>query len=273
MKKIFTLLMMVPGLLLATGCSSDDPVNLAAEITGNYEGYAEASCMYFSGDFSAEQKISVTSGTAPDKVNISYVSTTWGSVAVADALVSEGTAGYVVSGTGKWTMGMGGNSSDYDCTVSGVVKEGATEFTFTSPAVMGGLTVAFTEGELPAAKVVPGSYKGWTDASCAYFQGTLSDNQTVTITENNGTYSVAYESDTWGSFSFSDVSVEYGGGVFAISGSGSCSMGHAGSVKDYPCTMTGSVDPGKSAPTFKFEVPAVMGGLTITFNTGEMPAE
>lgn len=37
--------------------------------------------------------------------------------------------------------------------------------------------------------------------------------------------------------------------------------------------MDGTVDAARENVEFKFSVPAVMGGLTVTFRVGEMPAE
>lgn len=150
MKKVFPLLMM-PVLLAASACSSDEPdvKNLAAEAAGTYDGYTEASCRYFSGDFSDGQKVTVAAGSDADKVSISYTSPTWGQVSVAEATVSESAAGYMIAGEGKWTMGMDGNLSDYDCSASGVVKGTEAEFIFTCPSVMGGLTITFRTGTMP----------------------------------------------------------------------------------------------------------------------------
>ena len=39
MKKLFTLLMMLPMLILGEACSRDDPIKIAIEVAGNYEGY------------------------------------------------------------------------------------------------------------------------------------------------------------------------------------------------------------------------------------------
>lgn len=274
MKKIYSLLAL-PVLMFAASCSSDDSpsVDYAKQVTGSYEGYTSASCAYFSGDMSAEQKVIVSEGSASNKVNISYVSSTWGTVTVTDAVVGESAEGYIISGSGKWSMGMNGNTSDYDCTVNGIVKNDETKFTFSAPSVMGGLTIAFTEGEIPASLVLPGSYAGWTDASCAYFQGMTADDQTLTITGKDDDYSIAYQSDTWGSFTVEEIKATYSDGVFTLSGDGTCKMGMGDSLKDYPCTFTGRVDVEKSSPSFTFKVPAVMGGLTITFNTGDMPSE
>ncbi|MBD5358768.1 MAG: hypothetical protein HDR88_17570 [Bacteroides sp.] len=275
MKKLHLILMFAV-LMLTTACSDNHEGikdNLSKHVIGKYEGYTSASCAYFSGNMNADQVITVTEGSENNKVNIQYVSSTWGTVTVADAVVVENEQGYVVSGNGKWSMGHNGSINDYDCTVTGRVKSGEAQFIFSAPAVMGGLKVEFTEGEVPASLILPGTYEGWTDASCAYFQGMTADNQIITIVGKDNVYSVSYESDTWGTFTIEELTFTYSDGVFTISGDGICKMGMDGDLKDYPCTLSGSIDVEKSVPSFIFNVPAVMGGLSITFSSGDMPSE
>lgn len=275
MKRLHLILMFTV-LMLSTACSDKEEEvkdNLSKYVIGNYEGYTSASCAYFSGMMNADQHIIVAEGSGDNKVNIRYVSPTWGSITATDAMVLENEGGYVLTGTGVWSMGHNGSVSDYDCTVTGNVKSGETQFVFSSPSVMGGLKVEFTEGEIPASLVLPGVYKGRTDVSCAYFQGMTADNQEITIVGKDNVYSVYYESDTWGTFAIEDIKFTYAEGVFTISGDGNCKMGMDGNLKDYPCTLSGSIDVEKSAPSFIFNVPAVMGGLSITFSSGDVTSE
>lgn len=140
-------------LIIATACGNDDkdaPVNIAAEASGTFTGYTLASCAYFQGDLSTDQKVIVTESATAGKVDISFVSDSWGTVSVTAATVAEGETGYPVAGHGRWSMGMDGNIKEYDCNVTGVVKPGATSFTFSCPSVMGGLIVEFNEGDAPA---------------------------------------------------------------------------------------------------------------------------
>jgi len=50
-------------------------------------------------------------------------------------------------------------------------------------------------------------------------------------------------------------------------------MGMNGNIQEYACRFAGTVDAAKENPEFTFTVPAVMGGLTISFINGEMPGE
>lgn len=263
-------------LMLTAACSDKDEVvmdNLSKFVIGNYEGYTSASSAYFSGMMNAGQQMIVAEGSADNKVNIQYISPTWGSITATDATVIKNEGGYVITGTGLWSMGHNGRVSDYDCTVIGNVKTGETKFVFSSPSVMGGLKVEFTEGEIPASLIIPGVYNGWIDASCGYFQGITAENQEIRISNKDNVYNLYYESDTWGTFTIEDIKFIYSEGVFTISGDGKCKMGMNGNLTDYPCTLSGCIDVEKSNPSFCLNVPAVMGGLSITFRAGNIPSE
>lgn len=178
----------------------------------------------------------------------------------------------MITGSGKSVMGMGGNTKEYDCNVSGSLAKGVLDLEFSCPAIMGGLKIEFKQGEIPAEIVVPGTYKGYTSAKSAYFDSMMDDDQTIVITKNSdNTYNVKYSSDTWGEFEIASAGVDFTDGVFAIKGDGQTKMGMNGNVKEYACSMTGSIDPEKENPTFIFSVPSVMGGVTIEFHTGDMP--
>lgn len=127
--------------------------------------------------------------------------------------------------------------------------------------------------EISASLVLPGTYKGWTEASCGYFQGMTAENQEINIINKADGYSMFYVSDTWGTFTIGNIKFTYAEGVFTISGDGNCKMGMDGNLKDYPCSLSGSIDIEKSNPHFILKVPAVMGGLSVTFSSGDIPSE
>lgn len=124
------------------------------------------------------------------------------------------------------------------------------------------------------SKEVSGSYKGYVSASCAYFSDNMSDDQTITLTESSviNRINIRYTSSAWGTFCITDAIVAESAQGYIITGEGTCKMGMENNVKDYTCSITGNVDVKKSSPSFVFNVPAVMGGLTITFKTGDMPS-
>ncbi|HIR94525.1 MAG TPA: hypothetical protein IAC05_00605 [Candidatus Coprenecus stercorigallinarum] len=127
--------------------------------------------------------------------------------------------------------------------------------------------------EVRLAAEVAGTYSGWSKAEFQYSPTPMaSDAQTITVTEEaDATVSVNYTSDTWGTFTLTGVTVTESNGTYTLSGSGTTVMGmSAGSQSEYECTLTATVS-GTSDFSFVFEVPAVMGGLTITVSPGEVP--
>lgn len=127
--------------------------------------------------------------------------------------------------------------------------------------------------EVRLAAEVAGTYSGWSKAEFQYSPTPMaSDAQTITVTEETDeTVSVNYTSDTWGTFTITGVTVTESNGTYTLSGSGTTVMGmSAGSQSEYECTLTATVS-GTSDFSFVFEVPAVMGGLTITVSPGEVP--
>lgn len=128
--------------------------------------------------------------------------------------------------------------------------------------------------DTPASQVVAGKYEGHTKAVFAYMpQGQYAANQTITVTANEDeTCAIAYTSDSFGTFTIPHATVKTEGGNYVIGGDGVTLMGMAGKAPtEYACTLTGNIDAGKAAPSFVFTIPAVMGGLTVTFAKGDVP--
>lgn len=274
----------LPALFLAlaatfafTACSDndDEPVNLGAEVASSYQGYTVASCRYFANQVAPDQTVKLS--TVADNYNavdVDFTSDTWGQFSIKNAEVSKSGDVYVISGTGTSTMGMGENINEYNCTLAGTVNGGVATFTFSCPAVMGGLSVEFLQGDIPASIVVPGTYNGYTNAKSAYFDGMTAEDETITVTDNgDGTFKVAFTSETWGEFTFNSVKATANGNNFDLSGEGTTAMGMSGNINNYPAELTATIDAAKENPVFTFKVPSVMGGVTIEFHTGELPTE
>ena len=118
-----------------------------------------------------------------------------------------------------------------------------------------------------------GSYNGYTLASCDYFQNRISPDETVVITKNtDGSASVSFTSATWGTFTITDAQASISGNVCSLSGSGQTQMGMGGSTSTYKCTFTAEIKSQTDA-RMEFSIPAVMGGMTLTFQTGDAPAD
>lgn len=120
---------------------------------------------------------------------------------------------------------------------------------------------------------IAGAYSGYVEASSGYFNGMYEDNQTVTLTRNaDGTFNIAYESESFGSFTIKNASASVSGSKVTLTGDGVTEMGMNGNVKEYNCSFSGTVNTDKSNPDFTFSVPTVMGGLTLHFLPGSAPA-
>ena len=118
-----------------------------------------------------------------------------------------------------------------------------------------------------------GSYNGYTLASCDYFQNRISPDETVVITKNtDGSASVSFTSAMWGTFTITDAQASISGNVCSLSGSGQTQMGMGGSTSTYDCTFTAEIKSQTDA-RMEFSIPAVMGGMTLTFQTGDAPAD
>ena len=279
--KLKNLLAMTAIALLTASCSDDDnneneSINPAVNIAGTYAGYSEAAFQYTDTPLvSADESLTIQTDADNTTATITYTSSSFGEFTISGTEVTYASGTYTLSGEGSTMMGMSGNVSEYECTLKGTLNEAKNEgaFTFNVPAVMGGMNITFILGEVPVSKLLAGSYEGWTEASCAYFEGMQATDQTLSLTANaDDTFTLAYTSDSWGEFSFESLSVTSANGIYTLSGKGVTMMGMDGNVSEYPCTVTGSIDANKENVSFTFTVPGVMGGLTITFTQGEAPA-
>lgn len=279
--KLKNLLAMTAIALLTASCSDDDnneneSINPAVNIAGTYAGYSEAAFQYTDTPLvSADESLTIQTDADNTTATITYTSSSFGEFTISGTEVTYASGTYTLSGEGSTMMGMSGNVSEYECTLKGTLNEAKNEgaFTFNVPAVMGGMNITFILGEVPVSKLLAGSYEGWTEASCAYFEGMQATDQTLSLTANaDDTFTLAYTSDSWGEFSFESLSVTSANGIYTLSGEGVTMMGMDGNISEYPCTVTGRIDANKENVSFTFTVPGVMGGLTITFTQGEAPA-
>ena len=279
--KLKNLLAMTAIALLTASCSDDDnngneSINPAVNVAGTYAGYSEAAFQYTDTPLvSADESLTIQTDADNTTATITYTSSSFGEFTISGTEVTYANGTYTLSGEGSTMMGMSGNISEYECTLKGTLNEAKNEgtFTFNVPAVMGGMNITFTLGEIPVSKLLAGSYEGWTEASCAYFEGMQATDQTLSLTANaDDTFTLAYTSDSWGEFSFENLSVTSANGIYTLSGEGVTMMGMNGNIREYPCTVTGRIDANKENISFTFTVPGVMGGLTITFTQGEAPA-
>lgn len=151
------------------------------------------------------------------------------------------------------------------------------KYLFMAVALMAGFASCNDDDEpdIPAAQTVAGSYSAYSSASFMYSATPMVANgESVVVTANtDGTVNVTLTSGTWGTTTVNNATVVKSSSDYSITGSGSVAMGmHAGSTKNYDCTLVGTISSNKSAYNFVVTVPSVMGGTTITFVNGEASA-
>ncbi len=280
MNKIFKnlgILMLMLSVFTTFSCSNDDDNTLTWQsLAGEYTGWTSGEFKYSSTPIATDkEKLTIT--VSDDKMSLQLTSNQWGTCTVSNVTITEQSNDYKLSGTGSASIGMHGSlTKQYDCTLDGIISKDkkTVNIILTYPAVMGGTTVTFTLGEAPSAKLVAGSYSGWTKGDCQYFQNRTQNDEKVEISSNDdGTIEVKLTSQMWGETTIQGVKVEKSNDGFTLNGSGKFTMGMNSTQTEYDCTLTGTISADKETYSIAFNLPAVMGGLTITFAQGEAPSE
>lgn len=271
--KIKSVLMMLSVASIMMACDKEDSGSKTVDFAGNYKGYTLASCNYFQNMISADETVVITKNT-DGSASVSFTSATWGTFTITDAQASISGNVCSLSGSGQTQMGMGGSTSAYDCTFTAEIKSQTdARMEFSIPAVMGGMTLTFQTGEAPADLLLAGTYEGYTDADCAMFQNRYTDGESVKLTANgDGSVKVVFESASWGTFTVESATATKEGEEYVFTGSGSVAMGMGESTSNYDFTLSGRTNAAKDDFSIAFNVPAVMGGLTITLLPGTAPA-
>lgn len=271
--KIKSVLMMLSVASIMMACDKEDSGSKTVDFAGNYKGYTLASCNYFQNMISPDETVVITKNT-DGSVSVSFTSATWGTFTITDAQASISGNVCSLSGSGQTQMGMGGSTSAYDCTFTAEIKSQTdARMEFSIPAVMGGMTLTFQTGDAPADLLLAGTYGGYTDADCAMFQDRYTDGESVKLTANgDGSVKVVFESASWGTFTVESATATKEGEEYVFTGSGSVAMGMGESTSNYDFTLSGRTNAAKDDFLIAFNVPAVMGGLTITLLPGTAPA-
>lgn len=271
--KIKSVLMMLSAAVFMMACDKDENGSKTVDFAGRYNGYTLASCNYFQNMISADETVVLTKNT-DGTASVSFTSATWGTFTITDAQATVNGDLCTLSGSGQTQMGMGGSTSAYDCTFTAEIKSQTdARMEFSIPSVMGGMTLTFQTGEAPADLLLAGTYEGYTDADCAMFQDRYTDGESVKLTANgDGSVKVVFESASWGTFTVESATVTREGGEYLFTGSGSVAMGMGESTSNYDFTLSGRTNAAKDDFSIAFNVPAVMGGLTITLLPGTAPA-
>ncbi|WP_300738983.1 calycin-like domain-containing protein [uncultured Alistipes sp.] len=270
--KIKTILVLAVAAFCSMSCDKKTNDPKGVDFAGSYKGYTLANCNYFQNMISADETVVITENT-DGTATVSFTSATWGTFTITDAQASISGNVCSLSGSGQTQMGMGGNTSTYDCTFTAEIKsQSDARMKFEIPAVMGGMTLTFQTGDAPADLLLAGAYKGYTDADCSYFQDRYTDDENVKLTANgDGTLKVVFESASWGTFTVESATATKEGEEYVFTGSGSVAMGMGGSTSNYDFTLSGRSNAAKDDFSIAFNVPAVMGGLTITLLPGTAP--
>lgn len=270
--KIKSVLMMLSVASIMMACDKEDSGSKTVDFAGSYKGYTLASCNYFQNMISADETVVITKNT-DGSASVSFTSATWGTFTITDAQASISGNVCSLSGSGQTQMGMGGSTSAYDCTFTAEIKSQTdARMEFSIPAVMGGMTLTFQTGEAPADLLLAGTYEGYTDADCAMFQDRYTDGESVKLTANgDGSVKVVFESDLWGTFTVESATATKEGEEYVFTGSGSVAMGMGESTSNYDFTLSGRTNAAKDDFSIAFNVPAVMGGLTVTLLPGTAP--
>ena len=270
--KIKSVLMMLSAAVFMMACDKDENGSKTVDFAGRYNGYTLASCNYFQNMISADETVVLTKNT-DGTASVSFTSATWGEFTITDAQATVNGDLCTLSGSGQTQMGMNGNTSTYDCTFTAEIRsQDDARMEFRIPAVMGGMTLTFQTGDAPADLLLAGTYEGYTDADCAMFQDRYTDGESVKLTANgDGSVKVVFESALWGTFTVESATATKEGEEYVFTGSGSVSMGMGGSTSNYDFTLSGRSNAAKDDFSIAFNVPAVMGGLTITLLPGTAP--
>lgn len=270
--KIKSVLMMLSAAVFMMACDKDENGSKTVDFAGRYNGYTLASCNYFQNMISADETVVITENT-DGTATVSFTSATWGEFTITDAQASVSGDICSLSGSGQTQMGMNGNTSTHDCTFTAEIRsQDDARMEFSIPAVMGGMTLTFQTGDAPADLLLAGTYEGYTDADCAMFQDRYTDGESVKLTANgDGSVKVVFESASWGTFTVESATATKEGEEYVFTGSGSVAMGMGGSTSNYDFTLSGRSNAAKDDFSIAFNVPAVMGGLTITLLPGTAP--
>ena len=270
--KIKSVLMMLSAAVFMMACDKDENGSKTVDFAGSYNGYTLASCNYFQNMISADETVVITENT-DGTATVSFTSATWGEFTITDAQASVSGDICSLSGSGQTQMGMNGNTSTYDCTFTAEIRsQDDARMEFSIPAVMGGMTLTFQTGDAPADLLLAGTYEGYTDADCAMFQDRYTDGESVKLTANgDGSVKVVFESASWGTFTVESATATKEGEEYVFTGSGSVAMGMGDSTSNYDFTLSGRTNAAKDDFSIAFNVPAVMGGLTVTLLPGTAP--
>ena len=186
----------------------EEDVILSEKVAGTYNGYTLASCNYFKDNFTADETLSITK-VDNEKVNITFASGTWGDFSISNATVTQSGNTYSISGEGKTSMGHGGQTNEYACSIAATINttDNAT-ITFNIPAVMGGTSVVFKTGKASTGYYVADKYKGHLTMSVSGQEQGNCDTSIVLSAQENNQVSITLPEIGSGNMSIPETTIE-----------------------------------------------------------------
>lgn len=281
-KSFMAMLLLATSALCFSSCDDDDKEDetksYAEQVAGSYTCESNLENAYMSLGYYATAQKNVTLTYADNKLSGEF-ETHIGTISFSNiAVENDGTTYTLTDNEGSISVSMPGSttSGSYVTTLSGTITAGKLVATCKiTMGAMGEWTIYYNNiPSVETAKAIVGTYGDYSLATAKYFTNmyTKESGSAVTITEvTDTTVNVAFESATWGTFSFENVVVKRSGTTYTISGEGTVEMaGMGGTVSTYDATVEGSFS-GKEY-TLVFTAPSVMGGTAISVYTGSAPA-
>ena len=273
MKRIsMTTIAAISAIFAACSCGNGEntsaEVNLAS-LSGTYSGYSLATCQMFTDMLATDQTLTVTDN-GDETLSISYTSDMFGEFSMPSCTVTASDGTCSISGSGNTVMGMGGSTSEYEASLKAVAGNGSSEFTFSVPSVMGGLTIVFHEGAVPPARAVAGSYTGTFDMTVAGSpSGSMTDfGCTIAYVDDNTVGITLDEITAMGnmtlSLSVDNVAVTATDSGYSLSGDIDTTSGSTKITGTVSGTITSD---GTAAITFEFKPGAMPMNITGVFST------
>jgi hypothetical protein len=124
---------------------------------------------------------------------------------------------------------------------------------------------------------IEGTYTGYTDAvnEAGIFEHYPTDGESFTITANDDdTVDLLFESKVWGTYNIEGAQVVEALGVYGIAGTGTVSvtMPDTTEAVEVEYALAAAIK-SKTEASIVITMKDLAGGTTVTFFTGEMPAE
>lgn len=258
---------------MMTACNENTTDNTGVnvnDVTGEYAGYSVANSQFFTDMVSDKETVNVEA-EGDESVKVTYVSGMFGEFTLSGCTVAKDGDGMKITGEGVTLMGMGEEKSEYAATIEAAIgaNKASAEFAFTAPDVMGGTTIRFVQGTMPAALGAAGDYEGSLTLSVSGSEMGGVDTIGCHITRvSDETVNIALdEFEAMGSMMFTlnceNIGVSGTDGSYTLSGEIDTMSGET----EVTGTVSGTVTDGKAEITFTFRPGAMPMDVTAVFKS------